>query len=64
MIFLNSVADCDWLRKTVLGGRDDIKFESFMLYGSEDCPTKVELYFTTEPLVGDDFHTIEFLNWS
>lgn len=61
MIFLNSVADCDWLRKVHLGGRDDIKFESFVLYGSEDAPDSVDLYADKEPLVTDEPHTIKFL---
>lgn len=60
-IFLNSPDDCDWLRKTVLGGRTDYKFESFVLYGNEDNPNKVDLYITAEPLITDEPHTINFL---
>jgi len=59
-IFLNTPEDCQWLRSTHLGGQD-LKFESFVLYGNEDCPTKVELYFTQDPLYTDEPHTINFL---
>jgi hypothetical protein len=61
MQFLNTADDCEWLRKVHLGGRTDYKFESFILYGSEDSPSKVDLYFTENPLVTDDFHTINFI---
>ena len=60
-IFLNTQEDCDWLRSTHLGGREDLKFEAFVLYGNEDSPTKVDLYFTSDPLYSDEFHTINFL---
>ena len=61
MLFLNSPEDCQWLINTHLGGRNDLKFEAFILYGNEDCPTKVELYVDQEPLVTDEPHTINFL---
>ena len=61
MKFLNTPEDCQWLRKTCLGGRTDYKFESFVLYGNEDSPTKVDLYADAEPLVTDEPHTITFL---
>jgi hypothetical protein len=61
IVFLNTVEDCNWLRQTKLGGRTDIMFESFVLHGNEDCPTKVELYADCEPLVTDEPHTINFL---
>ena len=61
MIFLNTREDCQWLLNTHLGGRTDIMFDSFVLYGNEDCPTKVELYVDSEPLVTDEPHTINFL---
>ena len=59
-IFLNTPEDCQWLRDTVLGGRG-VMFESFVLYGNEDCPEKVDLYPMAEPLVTDEPHTIRFL---
>ena len=59
--FLNEPTDCQWLRDVHLGGRTDDKFESFVLYGNEDAPTKVDLYFTQDPLVTDDSHTITFI---
>jgi hypothetical protein len=58
--FLNTSEDFNWLRSTHLGGQD-LKFESFVLYGNEDSPTKVELYFSQDPLYTDEFHTINFL---
>ena len=61
MIFLNTPDDCQWLRDTCLGGRTDLAFKSFVLYGNEDAPTKVELYVDGEPLVTDEPHTINFL---
>ena len=59
--FMNAPEDCQWLRATHLGGRTDYKFESFVLYGNEDCPTKVELYADREPLITEEPHTINFL---
>lgn len=59
--FLNTVEDCNWLKNTHLGGRNDLVFESFVLYGNEDCPTKVELYVDQDPLYIDTPHTITFL---
>jgi len=59
--FLNTPEDCQWLRATHLGGRTDYKFEAFVLYGNEDCPDKVDLYFTADPLITDEPHTINFL---
>ena len=61
MIFLNTPEDCQWLCDTHLGGRTDLKFGAFTLYGNEDSPTKVELYADSEPLVTDEPHTITFL---
>ena len=61
IVFLNTEEDCNWLRSTVLGGRNDIMFEAFVLHGNEDCPTKVELYVDREPLITDEPHVINFL---
>jgi hypothetical protein len=61
MIFLNTRDDCQWLLNTHLGGRTDLMFDSFVLYGNEDCPTKVELYADREPLITEEPHTINFL---
>ncbi len=60
-IFLNTPEDCQWLRDTCLGGRTDWKFESFILYGNEDAPEKVDLYPMAEPLITDEPHTIVFI---
>lgn len=59
--FLNEIADCVWLRDVHLGGRTDYKFSSFVLYGNEDAPTKVDLYVNTDPLITDEPHTITFI---
>jgi hypothetical protein len=59
--FLNNPEDCEWLRHVHLGGRTDYKFESFVLYGNEDCPEKVDLYLTADPRTTDKPHTINFL---
>lgn len=61
MNFLNTPEDCQWLRDVHLGGRTDIMFASYVLYGNEDCPIKVELYADQDPLVTDEPHTITFL---
>lgn len=61
MIFLSTFDDCQWLRNTHLGGRTDYKFGSFVLYGNEDCPTKVDLYPDPWPLATDEPHTITFI---
>lgn len=59
--FLNNPEDCEWLRHVHLGGRTDYKFESFVLYGNEDSPEKVDLYLTADPRSTDKPHTINFL---
>lgn len=61
VVFLNTPEDCNWLRDTVLGGRTDLMFGAFVLYGNEDSPSKVELFADCEPLITDEPHVINFL---
>ena len=58
--FLNTQEDCDWLKSTHLKNRPELEFKSFVLYGNEDAPEKVELYFSNDPLYTDGFHTVTF----
>lgn len=60
-VFLNAPEDCQWLVKTHLGNRTDLKFGSFILYGNEDAPDSVDLFADTDPLVTDEPHRITFL---
>ena len=60
-IFLDTPEDCQWLRDVHLGGRTNYKFESFVLYGNQDAPTRVDLYTTADPLFTDEPHTITFI---
>lgn len=59
--FFNDPEDVQWLIDTKLGGRTDLKFESFVLIGTEDCPEAVDLYVDRDPLVSDTPHRINFL---
>ena len=49
--FLNAKADCQWLRDTHLTGaaKHNIRFRSFILYGNEDAPEKIDLYESKDP---------------
>lgn len=63
--FLNDPADCLWLWSVHLGKRQDMRpgvaFNSFVLYGNEAAPDKVELYASADPLLTDTPHTVNFL---
>jgi hypothetical protein len=60
--FLNTKSDMEWLFSTHLANRFEFKhFHSAILYGNEDCPEKVDLFFREEPLVSDEPHTITFI---
>ena len=61
--FINEPEDMQWLIKTNLGGNFD-KFSQFhaaILYGNEDSPCSVDLFYDEEPNVYDEFVTINFL---
>ena len=60
--YCNTPDDCTWLLKTKLGNRPELAFfKSFILYGNEDCPERVDLYESDEPLITDTPHTLTFL---
>ena len=54
--FLNSGSDCTWLREThlkpgnVTGFTTLPPFKSFVLIGNEDCPSKILLHKTKNPV--------------
>jgi hypothetical protein len=53
--FLNAPADIEWLFDVHLSDyplwRDRTK--SFILYGNEDCPQRVELFESSDPTVSE-----------
>lgn len=59
--FLNSPDDCQWLRDTALRGVDGVRpFNSFVLYGNEDAPDRVDLYTDADPLYRDTYQKVDF----
>jgi hypothetical protein len=53
-LFLNEEADVLWLRSTHVKHLDALPmFESFILFGNEDAPAKVELYAKRLPEYND-----------
>ena len=59
--FLNSPADCKWLKQVHLSPRS-AKFRSFILEGNEDCPERVILYKTKEARI--DEMPVEIYNYN
>lgn len=60
--FLNTQEDMAWLIEVHLANRPEFKqFKSAILYGNEDSPEKVELFFDSDPLITDPVHTITFI---
>ena len=51
--FLNTPADCAWLRETALRGHTLPAFQSFTIRGNEDCPECVTLYASIDPLYSE-----------
>jgi hypothetical protein len=51
--FFNEKEDVLWLRETCLKGIEVPEFKSFILFGNEDDPDKVELYEGVDPLYDD-----------
>jgi hypothetical protein len=47
--FLNSLEDIGWLISTHLKDKNSPIFNSFILHGNEDCPTKIELFKKQNP---------------
>lgn len=66
--FYDSPDDCQWLRDTALKGCDAVLhavdsvggFYSFVLYGNEDAPYKVDLYLKADPLYTDRRYIVRF----
>lgn len=59
LTYLDTVADCQWLRETALK-RENLPFgyvipafQSAIINGNEDCPTRITLYTQQAPLVTD-----------
>jgi hypothetical protein len=50
---MNEPSDVQWLKETHLRGLSYPEFASFVLYGNEDSPTRVELYAASYPTVSD-----------
>lgn len=49
--FINKAEDLQWLKDTHLKGIELPDFKSFLLYGNEDCPDKLELHKLKMPAV-------------
>jgi hypothetical protein len=47
--FLNDPEDVEWLLSTHLKGQTLAPFASFVLYGNEDAPTRLDLYVSEDP---------------
>lgn len=62
--FLNSADDVQWLKDTHLAGvaipAPWPDFQSFLLYGNEDAPEKVELFLDDDPDIGDRYLRVTF----
>jgi hypothetical protein len=61
--FFNSAPACQWLRETALKGVSfptGYVFRSFVLYGNEDAPEKIELYESEDPLYSDPYKLVDF----
>jgi hypothetical protein len=50
--FCNEPEDCQWLRDTQPKVRQ-YEFQSFIIYGNEDAPEKVELFASRDALITD-----------
>jgi len=48
-LFLNSPADCEWMRGTHLKAGKPPQFASFVVAGNEDSPARVDLYASQRP---------------
>ena len=49
----NEKEDIEWLTSTHLKNFDVSDFQCFILYGNEDCPSKIELYKSKNPIIYD-----------
>ncbi len=57
--FLNEPDDCKWLRETHLAAKNCNNanpipdFQSFCMFGNEDCPREILLYRSRHATIGD-----------
>jgi hypothetical protein len=51
-IFCNSSEDVSWLKETHLKNGVH-EFASFILYGNEDYPDRIDLYLSSDPMYTD-----------
>ena len=62
--FMNDPEDCHWLWATKLGKREDLKppiFQSFLIFGNDDDPYKVQLFSSQDPNHDDPYREINFI---
>lgn len=52
MVFLNSPEDMKWLREVHLHGLPS-EYESAVVHGNEDSPSKIETYRSLNPTVNE-----------
>jgi hypothetical protein len=57
--FLSTPEDCQWLRDTHLKGKTFPEFNSFILFGNEDSPERIGLFYYKQPMVSDEMTVIE-----
>lgn len=61
MEFCNSPDDVQWLKDTALKGCEGIpEFKSFVLYGNEAAPYRIDLYMSADPLYADRHMRVTF----
>lgn len=57
--FMNGHSDVLWLLSTHLRGRYTPLFGSFVLYGNEDSPERLDLYASADPNHDDPYFRLE-----
>lgn len=57
--FLNSPEDILWLKSTHLKKRNPPPFRSFILYGNEDAPERLELFSSESPDWDDPYLEVD-----
>ena len=63
-VFLNDPSDVLWLLSTHLKGRYAPPFQSFILFGNEDAPEKVQLFASRDPDHDDAYFEINLMEES
>lgn len=59
MTFLNSPEDMKWLKDVHLPSLDPSRHKSAILHGNEDCPERIDVYVSPDPL-----HTDPYTRWT